>query len=255
MPMTSIAIFGATGNLGRHVVQQALDRGWAVSVVIRAQSRLSRDVASRARVAEIDLASGDIDEIARTVEGLDALVCCAGYVAEGQGFVALIDRVVAAVESLSPHLRPVCWFIGGAALLDLDANGRRGVDLPKVKTTYWPHRVNFERLHRSGLDWQMLCPGPMVDRASVGVDRLRLSLDRLPTPLPAIAGMLPTPLLLPLFAWKVPQLIVPFTDAAAVMLNDIAAGSPTSKRRVGLALPAGMRGHKQRWTARPRTAG
>jgi hypothetical protein len=60
--------------------------------------------------------------------------------------------------------------------------------------------------------------------------------------------VLPLP---PLFAAKVPETIVPYADAAAVMLSNIAADSVTSKKRVGIASPVGMRGKKERWAARP----
>ena len=101
-------------------------------------------------------------------KGQDALINCAGHVADGEAFVALIDRIVTAVDSLPLAEQPLCWFLAGAALLDLDPSGRRGVDLPKVKSTYWPHRVDFERLGRSRLDWRLLCPGPMVDEPRWG---------------------------------------------------------------------------------------
>jgi hypothetical protein len=252
--MTSIAVLGATGNLGRHVARQVLDRGWDLSIAVRSRHRLPPEVADRARVTKVDLDAVEIAELARFVEGHDALVCCAGVVTQGAGFAALVDRVVSAVESVQANARPVSWFLAGAALLDLDANGRCGVELPKVRDTYWPHRVNFERLQRSELDWRLLCPGPMVDQPALGLDRLRISIDTLASPLPAFARLLPSPLLLALFAMKIPQMIVPFADAATIMLNNASAGGPMSRKRVGLALPIGMRGKKTQWAARPRDA-
>ena len=48
-----------------------------------------------------------------------------------------------------------------------------------------PHQVNFERLSRSRLDWRLLCPGPMVDEAALGLNRMRISIDALPVESPA----------------------------------------------------------------------
>ena len=178
------------------------------------------------------------------VSGQDALINCAGHVADGETFVGLIDRLVTCVDLLPAAEQPVCWLLAGAALLDIDSSGRRGVDLPEVKSTYWPHRVNFERLSRSRLDWRLLCPGPMVDEPALGLDRLRISLDALPVEIPAVARALPDSSFLPVFASLIPQMIVPYADAAALMLANLDRGNAMSRHRVGLALPVGMRGRK-----------
>ena len=161
-----------------------------------------------------------------------------------KAFVGLIDRLVTSVDTLPIAEQPVCWFMAGAAILDIDSSGRRGVELPKVKSTYWPHAISFERLRRSRLEWRLLCPGPMVDEPALGLDRVRVSLDALPVQVPAFARVLPSPLLLPVFASVIPQMIVPYADAAALMLANLDRGNAMSRHRVGLALPVGMRGRK-----------
>jgi hypothetical protein len=69
----------------------------------------------------------------------------------------------------------------------------------------------------------VLCRGPLVDEPAIGVGRLRISLDALPVKVPAFARAVPSQLLLPVFASLIPQMIVPYADAAALML------APTSK--------------------------
>jgi len=246
--MARLIIFGAAGSLGRHVLRQALAAGHQVTAFVRSPSRLPPEAETGVRIHTGDLAKGAPADL---IKGHDALINCAGHVADGDHFVNLVDRLVTAVESLPAAEQPVCWFLAGAALLDIDASGRRGVDLPKVKSTYWPHRVNFARLGRSQFDWRLLCPGPMVDDPALGADRLRVSLDHLPVEVPSYAHGLPRLLLLPLFASWIPQQIVPYADAAEVMLANLDRGGAMARRRVGLALPAGMRGRKPRWTARP----
>ena len=44
-------------------------------------------------------------------------------------------------------------------------------------------------------------------------------------------------------------MIIPYADAAALMLNNLEPGNAMSRHRVGLALPVGMKGKKDRWTA------
>ena len=239
--MSRLLILGATGSLGRHVLRLALAAGHDVTVFVRSPDRLPTEVSGRVRVHIGDL---DVDLPLELIKGQDALINCAGHVAGGETFVALIDRLVTAVDSLPARERPVCWFLAGAALLDLDPSGRRGVDLPKVNATYWPHRVNFERLCRSHLDWRLLCPGPMVDEPALGLDRMRISIEVIPVQVPSYARALPAALVLPVFGSLIPQMIVPYADAAALMLANLDPGNAMSRRRVGLALPVGVRGKK-----------
>jgi hypothetical protein len=81
----------------------------------------------------------------------------------------------------------------------------------------------------------------MVDEPALGLERLRISLDGLPVEIPAA---LAAPSFLPAFASVIPQMIVPYADAAALMLANFDRGNAMSRHRVGLALPVGMRGRK-----------
>ena len=239
--MSRLVILGATGSLGRHVVRQALAAGHELTVLVRTPAKLPPEDRSRVSVHTGDLSAPVPLDLVR---GRDALINCAGHVAETDTFVALVDRLVTSVDSLPVKEQPVCWFLAGAAILDLDASGRRAVELPPVKATYWPHQANLDRLSRSGLDWRLLCPGPMVDEPALGLQRLRISLDVLPVEVPATARTLSGPELLPVFASRIPEMIVPYADAAAVMLRHLDRGNAMSRHRIGLALPVGMIGRK-----------
>ena len=252
--MPRLILFGATGSLGSHVLRQALAAGHQVTALVRTPSKLPPESEARVSVHRGDISALAPAELARIMAGHDALINCAGLVTAGQTFVDLFDRLVTGAESLPDVARPVCWFLAGAALLDLDQRGRKGIELPKLKSTYWPHQVNFERVSRSNLDWRLLCPGPMVDQPALGMSRLRISLDTVPVHVPAFARVLPGPLFLPVFAYMIPQMIVPYADAAAVMLANLDRGGAMAHRRVGLALPPGMRGKKSQWAARPQSA-
>jgi hypothetical protein len=89
----------------------------------------------------------------------------------------------------------------------------------------------------------------MVDDPAIELDRLRISLDSLPVRVPALARVLPGALLLPVFASLIPQMIVPYAGAAAVMLANLDRGNAMSRHRVGLALPEGKKGRKSQWSA------
>lgn len=244
-----IIVLGANGALGSKVTRLALEAGHAVTAVVRSPAKLGASGTQGMGVAQADLSSIAPQALADIVSGHDALVNTAGFVTDGTQFVSMVDRVVSAVELLPPESRPVCWFVAGAGLLDLDSKGRRGLDLPKVRDTYWPHAQNHARLQRSPLDWRLLCPGPMVDSPALGLERMRTSIERLPVAMPDWSGRLPDILMLALFAQRMPEMIVSYTDAAATMLAHLAPGGSFSRHRVGLALPVGMRGSKKQWVA------
>jgi hypothetical protein len=225
-----------------------------VSTLVRTPAKLPAELRARVVVHQADLASMSASSLAAILQNHDAVINAAGMVTEGQVFVDLVDRIVTVLESLTEKDRPVCWFLAGAALLDLDPGGRRGVELPGVASTYWPHRANFDRIRRTSLDWRILCPGPMVDQQPLGLAQMRISLDRLPVHVPSFTKTLPGALVLPFFVSRVPEMIVSYADAAALMLANLTPSGEMSRHRVGLALPVGMRGKKKHWAAKPKNA-
>ena len=70
-----LAIFGATGRAGRHLVAQALDRGHAVTALARNPQKLA-DVTGQIEVAEGDVK--DAEAVARVVAGADAVLSVLG---------------------------------------------------------------------------------------------------------------------------------------------------------------------------------
>ena len=252
--MSEILILGATGSLGKHIVQQAVAANHKVSVLVRTPSKLPAEFQKQVVVYEADLAQISSSALAAIFGVHDVVINTAGYVAQGQIFVDLIDHIVTTLESVSEEKRPVSWFMAGAALLDIDESGRRGVDLPVVGSTYWPHRVNFDRICKTALDWRILCPGPMVDEPPLGLDKMRIARDRLPVQMPASSKSLPDVLALPIFTRRIPEMIVSYADAAALMLAHITPHDEMSNHRIGLALPVGIRSRKKQWSAQPKSA-
>ena len=193
--------------------------------MVRRLQNVPVEVRKKVIIYEADIAEMSTFALATIFRNQDVVINTAGNVAQGRTFTDLIDHIVTSLESIPEKERPVSWFLAGAALLDIDESGRRGVDLPLVSSRYWPHRVNFDRIYQTTLDWRILCPGPLVDQPPIGLDRMRFSLERLPVAMPALSEM-----------------IVPYADAASLMIANITLDNEMSRHRVGLALPVGMRG-------------
>ena len=124
--MSKIMILGATGSLGKHVTEQAVAANHVVSVLVRTPAKLPADLRDRVTVHQADIAALPASQLAALARNQDALINAAGHVSEGQRFVALVDHIVTSVETLPASERPMCWFLAGAALLDIGDSGRRG---------------------------------------------------------------------------------------------------------------------------------
>src|SRR5258706_333774 len=92
--MSRVVILGATGSLGRHVLQQAMVANHDVSVIVRTPSKLPADVRAQVTVHQCDLSAASISDLTSMLSGQDVVINTAGLVTEGQAFVALIDRLV-----------------------------------------------------------------------------------------------------------------------------------------------------------------
>jgi uncharacterized protein len=243
--MSRIIILGAAGSFGKHVVEEAVNANREVSVIVRTSSKLPAHLRDRLTIHQADITALSSSELATLVRDHDALINTAGHVGEGRRFVALVDHIVTGIEMLPETERPVCWFLAGAGVLDIGDSGRMGVDLPVIEKTYWPHRENYNRLRSSSLNWRLLCPGPMVEETPLGIDKLRIVIDRLPVSIPTAPKGLPDNLLATFFTSHVPEITIPYGDEAALMLSNLQPADAMSRHRIGLALPLGMRGKKQ----------
>lgn len=242
--MSRILILGATGNLGRVLVQQALAQGHKVSVVLRDPAKLPSAIADQIAVHHGDLAGLTSEELARRITGHDALINAAGNVADGEGFTALVDRIIGAAETVAHP--PVSWFMAGAALLDMGDTGPKGYELPLIPKHYQLHGKNFERLSRSSLDWRLCCPGPMIDEPAIGLGSMRVSIDHFPVHPPVWTRVAPRALLVPHFIRSVGQITVPYADVADLILSNLSPDGPFSRKRTGIALPIGQTKYKRR---------
>jgi uncharacterized protein len=241
-----IFLLGATGNCGRRLLRLALLRAHEVTAFIRDETKLLA-VIGGPMPPNLHVSIGDIKksaEMTKAMVGHDVVINAAGHVAEGSTFTQLVQTVIySTVESLGEGGR--LWQLGGVAILEVPGTHIMGVDLPKVPKVYEAHRTNLNALRRSPLDWSMLCPGPMVDSENGKPTRdLRLSVDEWPLPRPAYTHFLPKVGLALAFKQKVPELTISYEDAAEVIMDNLPQKGRFSRRRVGVALPPGLRNYK-----------
>ena len=107
-----IALFGATGKVGTHFVEQALQAGYQVRAFVRDRTKLSQAVSDKIEVFEGDtLNSADVE---RAVADVDVVVSCLG----GTGkrpimYTAYNNIMTAAAKQPQP---PRCIMISSVGL-------------------------------------------------------------------------------------------------------------------------------------------
>jgi len=100
MRLMQLAVTGANGFVGRHLVKHAGASGWSVTGIVRSEA--AARVVSAAGGRPVDLASPDVDTLSRAFEGARAVVHLAQIGAErgGQTYdqvnVGLTERVLEA---------------------------------------------------------------------------------------------------------------------------------------------------------------
>jgi putative NADH-flavin reductase len=240
-----ICILGGGGNLGRRLVATAVAQGHDVTALVR---RLPDTPAAASALHYAKLDFEDDRAIAKAVAGHDVVINTAGHISDRKGFAPLVQRIVrAADQGLGPGGR--FWMLAGAAILDIPGTKRMGLDLPGVPTLYEDHRANLETVRATRLDWSVLCPGPMIDapdgQATPG---LVVSSETWPiAPLP-LARWLPAPALSLAFVSALPRMTIYYEDAASVILANLERQGASSRQRIGVALPGGLRRTKPRAT-------
>jgi putative NADH-flavin reductase len=175
-----IALFGATGTIGRRILREALGRGHTVTAIARDPSRVTE------RADGLTAVAGDIHDpvsVAATTAGHDAVVSAFGPSGgEGDGAVAKAARSLIAGLQAGPK-RLV--FVGGAGSLEA-APGVRVIDSPGFppasKGIAQDHADALEvfRKEGAGLEWTYFSP-PALIQPGERTGKFRLGGDRLVT--------------------------------------------------------------------------
>jgi putative NADH-flavin reductase len=171
-PIVKVTVFGATGGVGGEVVTQALERGHAVTVVVRDQRRLAvRDPELQiVTVSALD----DPGILIPAIRGSDAVLSALGPRGRNGGPVAStsIRAILSAMDACATRR-----FIGvSAAPVGPTPDGEglvnRFVLLPIVKgilrDVYADLREMEALLAASDIDWTVVRPPRLVDKPLTG---------------------------------------------------------------------------------------
>lgn len=114
-----ITIIAATGGIGRHLVEQCLDRGHDVTAVVRSPAKLTRPV----RAVTVDLMAPDPAALAGAVEGTDAVLSAYGPRSRADfGITASGTRAV--IEAMQAAAARRLLVVSAAPVLTTPSPGR-----------------------------------------------------------------------------------------------------------------------------------
>lgn len=165
-----IAVFGASGRIGRQIVRLALDQGHEVRAFVRRPDRLPLEH-ERLTVIQGDVL--DFEQVARAVEGVDAVVSALGSRngAPERLMEAGMRHLIGAMEA--HRVRRLVSISAGSVELEGDEAGlRRRIAVGLARRLAGPvvrgKTHELELIRRSNLDWIAVRPTRMVNGPLTG---------------------------------------------------------------------------------------
>ena len=154
-----IALFGATGNIGSRILDEALQRGHEVTAIVRDPSKLS--VAD----PKLQIASGNITDAnsyLSAVRGVDTVVVSVSPRGNTSGadLVTLANDLLAGLPAAG--VKRLVW-VGGAGTLEV-APGVRAVDTDSFPAEYKAEALALGdvlgvlRASSADIDWTFISP-------------------------------------------------------------------------------------------------
>jgi len=244
-----VIIFGATGNLGKRLVAKGIELGYLITAFVRNRDKIEKQFNGKLPV-NLTIIEGDVfqpESVGNAINGHGFLINAAGNAADGNKFFELCQIVLTqAVKHLEEPKR--VWFLAGLAALDFGSSGIMGVDCPGMPKIYLNHKKNYEALLKTDIDWSLMCPGPLVESPhSKLTNNMRLSIDEMPFDYPRWLTKFPKIVLSLVIKRHLSETIVSYEDIANIIMTNLGARGIYSQKRVGVALPKGMKGMKENY--------
>lgn len=163
-----IIIFGATGQTGRQLVQQALFNGDSVRAFGR--NVFTTDFPDHERLHRIQGALFDESEVYRAVSGCDAVLSVIGGGIDGSDKTRTLGMKNIIKQMKKAGVKRIIA-LGGLGVLNADETSllidQEGYP-EEYKAVGKEHQQAWEMLSESGLDWTFVCAPNLVDAGPTG---------------------------------------------------------------------------------------
>lgn len=163
-----LIVFGATGTVGRHVVEQALDQGHEVTAFARNPARLNL------QRPQLTLVQGDVTDfpaVKQAVRGQDGVICVLG---SGKKLVGNVRsegtrQIIRAMEETGVR-RLICQSTLGAgdSWNSLNFYWKTIMFGLILRIVFADHEKQENYVRQSQLDWTIVRPGAFLDGERTG---------------------------------------------------------------------------------------
>lgn len=160
-----IALFGATGRVGKEVLKHALAEGHEVVALVRSPEKL-------ALAESLTIIQGDVRDAAavlHAISGVDVVFSALGTDKTTTLTEATLHMIAAMKDSAASRI--VTTGTAGILQSKIDPEKLRyeaGDTNRRLTFAAEEHHKAYEMLRQSGLEWTVICPTYLPDGAAVG---------------------------------------------------------------------------------------
>ena len=164
----NLIVFGATGMVGKQLVQQALFKGHHVKAFGR--NVYTTDYLQPDKLQLVQGALFDESEVYNAIKGCDAVLSAIGGAMDGTDKARTLG-IKNIIKQMQKAAVKRIVAIGGLGVLNANENSLL-VDEEDYPPEYKPvgleHKKAYELLNESGLDWTFVCPPNIINEGPTG---------------------------------------------------------------------------------------
>jgi uncharacterized protein len=176
----TLTIFGATGMVGLHVVNQALHMGYKVKAFGR--NVYTTDLPDSENLQKVQGALFDKNDVKNAIKGSDAVISVLGGATDGNDKTRSLGMKNIIEQMEKAGVKRIVA-LGGMGVL-LSADNTLLLDNEEYPKQFIPvgleHLKAYEYLKASTLDWTFVCPPDIINAEVTGI--MHTAADHLPEP-------------------------------------------------------------------------
>ena len=175
-----IIVFGATGNVGKELVKQALYNGDNVKAFGR--NVFTEGLPENDKLELVQGALFDEGEVLKAIKGCDVVVSAIGGAYDGTDKTRSLGMKNIVKQMEKAGIKRIVA-LGGMGVLDSE-DGKMIMEEENFPAEYYPvsqeHKKALEFLQSSKLDWTFVCPPMIAEGEPTGI--FKTELNHLPSP-------------------------------------------------------------------------